>query len=138
MIHDLVIRPSADLGLLAGQILQNLSDAHSRSPLIRLAARNLTNSGRTPESDLFSYLLLWGSLVLGSAMFLGALVRPVGWAIAFLMLNVYYAGPVHYRELVIFLAICAVACAVSRAGRRVGFDELLDERFPAWMTWVRG
>ncbi len=62
-IHDLVIRPSADLGLLAGQILQNLSEAHSRSPLIRLAARNLANSGRTPESDLLSYLLFDGEFL---------------------------------------------------------------------------
>ena len=53
-IQDLVIRPSADLGLLAGQILQDLSESQSRSPLIRLAARNLTNNERTPESDLLS------------------------------------------------------------------------------------
>ncbi len=62
-IHDLVIRPSADLGLLAGQILQNLSEAKSRSPLIRLAARNLSNGGRTPESDLLSYLLFDGEFL---------------------------------------------------------------------------
>ena len=62
-IHDLVIRPSADLGLLAGQILRNLSDAHSRSPLIRLAARNLGDGGRTPESDLLSYLLFDGEFL---------------------------------------------------------------------------
>ena len=62
-IDDLVIRPSADLGLLAGQILKNLSEAPSRSPLIRLAARNLANSGRTPESDLLSYLLFDGEFL---------------------------------------------------------------------------
>jgi NTE family protein len=62
-IHDLVIRPSADLGLLAGQGLQNLSDAQSRSPLIRLAARNLTDNERTPESDLLSYLLFDGEFL---------------------------------------------------------------------------
>lgn len=62
-IEDLVIRPSADLGALAGQILSNLSDAHSRSPLIRLAARNLTEGGRTPESDLLSYLLFDGEFL---------------------------------------------------------------------------
>jgi len=56
-IHDLVIRPTADPGLLAGQILSNLSDAHSRSPLIRLAARGLEDGDRSPESDLLSYLL---------------------------------------------------------------------------------
>ncbi len=56
-IHDLVIRPTADPGLLAGQILSHLSDAHSRSPLIRLAARGLEDGDRSPESDLLSYLL---------------------------------------------------------------------------------
>jgi NTE family protein len=62
-IHDLVIRPSADLGLLAGQTLQNLSEARSRSPLIRLATRNLGSSERTPESDLLSYLLFDGEFL---------------------------------------------------------------------------
>ena len=56
-IHDIVIRPTADPGLLAGQILSNLSDTSSRSPLLRLAARGLDDGGRTPESDLLSYLL---------------------------------------------------------------------------------
>ena len=59
-IDDLVIRPSADLGQLAGQILLNMSEAQSRSPLVRLAARNLTEGHRTPESDLLSYLLFDG------------------------------------------------------------------------------
>jgi NTE family protein len=59
-IQDLVIRPSADLGVLAGQILLNMSEAQSRSPLVRLAARNLTEDHRTPESDLLSYLLFDG------------------------------------------------------------------------------
>jgi NTE family protein len=62
-IQDLVVRPSADLGLLAGQILQNLSQERSRSPFVRLAARNLANSSRTPESDLLSYLLFDGEFL---------------------------------------------------------------------------
>ena len=62
-IHDLVIRPSADLGILAGQILQNMSAENSRSPLIRLAARNLVDGRRTPESDLLSYLLFDGEFL---------------------------------------------------------------------------
>jgi NTE family protein len=62
-IDDLVIRPSADLGVLAGQILRNLSDARVRSPLIRLAARNLSDDSRTPESDLLSYLLFDGEFL---------------------------------------------------------------------------
>jgi NTE family protein len=62
-IHDLVIRPSADLGVLAGQILSNLSESRARSPLLRLAARNLTGGGRSTEADLLSYLLFDGEFL---------------------------------------------------------------------------
>jgi NTE family protein len=62
-IDDLVIRPSADMGRLAGQILLNLSETQSRSGLLRLAARNLTENDRTPESDLLSYLLFDGEFL---------------------------------------------------------------------------
>ena len=88
--------------------------------------------------DAFAHLLSWGCLFLGGLMFLGALVRPVGGLIAFLMLNVYFVGPASYREFALLMAVCAVACALSRAGRRVGFDELIEHRLPSWVTWVRG
>jgi NTE family protein len=41
-IEDVVVRPSADLGRLAAQILRHISTTRARSPLIRLAARNLS------------------------------------------------------------------------------------------------
>jgi NTE family protein len=62
-IHSVVVRPSADLGLLAGQILANLSESKTRSPLLRLAARNLTAGGRSTEADLLSYLLFDGEFL---------------------------------------------------------------------------
>jgi NTE family protein len=62
-IHDLVIRPSADLAIMAGQILQNMGGERARSPLLRLAARNLVDGRRTPESDLLSYLLFDGEFL---------------------------------------------------------------------------
>jgi NTE family protein len=62
-IQDMVIRPSADLGQLAGQVLANLSDDSSRSPIIKIAARNIGEDGRTPESDLLSYLLFDGEFL---------------------------------------------------------------------------
>jgi NTE family protein len=62
-IRDLVVRPSADLGILAGQILQNMSTERTRSPLLRLAVRNLVDGRRTPESDLLSYLLFDGEFL---------------------------------------------------------------------------
>ncbi len=61
-IHDIVIRPSADLGRFAGERLANLSDASSRSPILRLAAKNVADDG-TPESDLLSYLLFDGDFL---------------------------------------------------------------------------
>ena len=49
-IHDLVIRPSADLGQLAGQVLVNMRDEHMTSPLLKLAARSLnTPLGQHPR-----------------------------------------------------------------------------------------
>ncbi len=62
-IQDVVIRPSADLGILAGQILQSLDPSRTRSPFLRFAARNLGGEGRSPEADLLSYLLFDGEFV---------------------------------------------------------------------------
>ena len=62
-IDDVVIRPSADLGRLAGQILRNISGTRGRSPLLRLAARNLAGGRRGQESDLLSYLLFDGEFL---------------------------------------------------------------------------
>jgi NTE family protein len=62
-IEQLVIRPSSDLGVIAGQVLQNLPDAVSRSPFFRLAMRNLVPGQRSPEADLLSYLLFDGEFL---------------------------------------------------------------------------
>jgi NTE family protein len=62
-IEHVVIRPSADLGLLAGRVLENLPNASLRSPLFRLAMRNLNPGRRSAESDLLSYLLFDGEFL---------------------------------------------------------------------------
>jgi NTE family protein len=63
-IDDLVIRPTADLGKLAGQVLENMKEEHMTSPLLRFAARGLSGGpGRSPESDLLSYLLFDGNFL---------------------------------------------------------------------------
>jgi NTE family protein len=63
-IEDLVIRPSDDLGRLAGQVLENMSRDDLNSPLLRFAARGLSGGpDRTPESDLLSYLLFDGNFL---------------------------------------------------------------------------
>jgi NTE family protein len=62
-IEHVVIRPSADLGVLAGQVLGNLPEAKLRSPLFRLAMRNLSPGRRSAEADLLSYLLFDGEFL---------------------------------------------------------------------------
>jgi NTE family protein len=62
-IEHVVIRPSADLGMLAGQVLGNLPEASLRSPLFRLAMRNLTPGRSSTEADLLSYLLFDGEFL---------------------------------------------------------------------------
>jgi NTE family protein len=64
VIDELVIRPSADLGTLASDVLQSIPQASLRSPLFRLAMRGLgARNNRTAESDLFSYLLFDGDFL---------------------------------------------------------------------------
>ncbi|MEM7409110.1 MAG: patatin-like phospholipase family protein [Myxococcota bacterium] len=63
LIDDLVIRPTADLGALAADVLQDIPEAKLRSPFFRLAMRNLGDDPRSAESDLFSYLLFDGDFL---------------------------------------------------------------------------
>jgi NTE family protein len=62
-IHDLVIRPSQDLGILAGEVLSTMPGDSSRSPLLRLAMRNLEGRQHSAEADLLSYLLFDGEFL---------------------------------------------------------------------------
>jgi NTE family protein len=56
-IEDLVIRPSADVGVLAGLVLDQKRSEGKLTPLLRLFLRSLNASGVPSESDLLSYLL---------------------------------------------------------------------------------
>ncbi len=56
-IHDVVIRPSADVGLLAGHVLAAKRAAGKLTPLLRLFLRSINASGVPSEADLLSYLL---------------------------------------------------------------------------------
>ena len=62
-IQDVVIRPSQDLGALAGEVLQSLDPARVSSPLLRFAVRSFTEQNKSPEADLLSYLLFDGEFV---------------------------------------------------------------------------
>jgi|SRR5882672_242473 len=86
---------------------------------------------------LFAWLIVGGVLAAGCALFLGALVRPTCVALMFLMVNIYYAGPANRQAYVALIAICALACFIANAGARVGLDQVLIGRVPAYLTWSR-
>ena len=56
-IHDLVVRPSEDLGVMAGHLLTESSHEFSLSPFLRVLMRMLGTGAEARESDLLSYLL---------------------------------------------------------------------------------
>jgi uncharacterized membrane protein YphA (DoxX/SURF4 family) len=84
---------------------------------------------------LFSHLIAYGEFLGGLALFLGALTRPAGLAVAFMFANFFFAGPEQMKFFVLLLSVCGFGCALSRAGRRCGADVFLDEKLPRWMTW---
>jgi hypothetical protein len=84
---------------------------------------------RLPE--LFAWLVFGGVAAAGASYFVGALVRPASLGLALLMANVAVAGPASRQEYAALLALCAAACYVGDAGRRLGLDAWL----PAALTW---
>jgi len=63
IIDELVLRPSADLGALAVELLESMPHVRERSPLFRLAMRSLDGSEPSSQPDLLSYLLFDGDFV---------------------------------------------------------------------------
>lgn len=86
----------------------------------------------------FAQLIIFGELVGGLALFLGALTRPAGFVLAFLFANFYFAGPEEAQTIALLMGTCCVTLAMSRAGRVAGADVFLDERLPRWLTWSAG
>ncbi len=85
----------------------------------------------------FSEVALFGTLLGGVCLFLGALTRPVGIFLALLFLNVFFVSEGADRLLALLFGACCLACALSRAGMRSGADVFLQDKLPVWMTWSR-
>ncbi len=62
-IRDVVIRPSQDLGVVAGQVLESMDASRRSSPLLRLAVRSASQAPQSAEADLLSYLLFDGEFL---------------------------------------------------------------------------
>ena len=86
----------------------------------------------------FAQLVAWGEVLIGIGFFVGAFMRPLGLAGAFLFLNGLFVVPEGQLACCWALLAVCLGCALSRAGRRAGADVFLDERAPGWLTWSGG
>lgn len=86
----------------------------------------------------FTQCIVFGELLGGLALFLGALTRPAGFLLAFQFANFVFAAPKEQAGFAVLIAVCAFGCALSQAGRKAGADVFLDAKLPAWLTWTRG
>ena len=84
-----------------------------------------------------AWLYVGAMLLVGCALFLGALVRPACAVAVLLMLTAFYAGPVGKQEYAVLIAVCALVCFISNAGTRVGVDQALVGRLSPLITWSR-
>jgi uncharacterized membrane protein YphA (DoxX/SURF4 family) len=85
----------------------------------------------------FSKLALFGTLLGGVCLFLGAFTRPAGLFLALLFANIFFVSSGPGQLLALLLCVCCAACALSRAGMRSGADVFLQERVPVWASWSR-
>jgi uncharacterized membrane protein YphA (DoxX/SURF4 family) len=100
--------------------------------------RKLGESVILPHPWFFSMLAVYGALIGGLLLFLGALTRPAGYLLALLFVNAALVSEGHMRLFALVMAAVCFAIGLSRAGLRSGADVFLDERLPIWMTWTRG
>lgn len=85
-----------------------------------------------------AHCIVYSELLGGLALFLGALTRPAGFLVAFQFANFAFAAPEEQTGFVCLIAVCALGCAISRAGGKAGADVFLDAKLPGWITWTRG
>lgn len=86
--------------------------------------------------DAIAFLWQWLVLAVGAALVIGALSRPMGVIATVLMVNAWAYGSPEAQLLHLLLAVCCLACAISRAGRTAGLDAVLESSLPPWLTWV--
>ena len=87
--------------------------------------------------DGIAFLWRWAALLCGAGLLFGALTRPAGTVAALFAFQAFLFAEGETRLVLGLIAIACAACAVSRAGRRLGFDTMFDQHFSPWFTWTR-
>ncbi len=87
--------------------------------------------------DGIAFLWRWAALLCGACLFLGGLTRPAGTVAALFAFQAFLFAEGEARLALGLIAIACAACAVSRAGRRLGLDTVFDQHFSPWVTWSR-
>ncbi len=119
-------------GGVSDELVLGTKGAFEQAPgLVRTWGQNVVLA----HPSIFAHLIAYGEFLGGLALFLGALTRPAGIAIAFMFANFYFAGPESAQLFVALLCVCGLGCALSRAGRGCGADLYLDNALPRWITW---
>jgi len=124
----------SDGGVTGPQIRATVEGALSDLPSL---ARWWGASVVLENPDAIAFLWRWLTLATGLGLLFGALTRPLGLIATLLMANAYLFGSPDLQLLHFLMALCCLACAISRAGRTLGLDAALEPAFPSWLTWVR-
>jgi len=86
---------------------------------------------------VISHVIAWGELLAGLSLLLGGLVRPAGFAIAWILFSCAVADTGDLRHLEVLAGFNALGCALAGAGRSFGMDAMLDQHWPRWITWAQ-
>jgi uncharacterized membrane protein YphA (DoxX/SURF4 family) len=121
-------------GAPAGPDLRALLEARQESLPATLAWWSRTVLLENP--DAVAWLWRWLLPLVGLALLVGALTRPLGLLAGLLLLHAYAYGSPQLATQHLLLGTCAVICATAGAGRTFGADALLVGTLPSWLTWT--
>ncbi len=89
-----------------------------------------------PHAGLFAHLVLFGEILVGSALLLGCLTRLAAMGGVFLCLNFAFASgaPALSVEQPVVFTVLLVTIFATGAGRVLGLDALLKRLVPPWVA----
>lgn len=100
--------------------------------------RQITETMVIPNADIFSYLVVFGEILVGLAFIGGLLVRPAAIGAILMNLNYHlasaYKGGASETINLVFILVSLVLL-ISAAGRYFGLDYFLRKKYPQVPLW---